>query len=113
MTKKDLSDSDEVIDDTVQDEVTHIFKEHTDDYISKLEGIGFVYHDDESVEEELEEAVAKPENKNQEYLVSFFDDEVALSEKVLKYFLKKEGEQIPTTHYLENFLNKQIKIFCL
>ncbi len=70
-------------------EVSRIFKEHPRDYISRLEEIGFAYHDDGPDEEEQEEAVAKPENKNQKDLVAFFNGDIPLSEEIVEKFLKE------------------------
>lgn len=95
--EKDPPDSNDLDAEITRDEVSRIFNQHPDDYISKLEELGFTYHDDEPDEEEQEEAVAKPENKNQEYLVSFFDGEVALSEKTVEIFL--EERRTPTPNY--------------
>jgi hypothetical protein len=41
--------------------VEHIFKDHPNDYIPKLEEIGFVYHDDEYDPDDEEESTAQPE----------------------------------------------------
>ena len=71
------------------DEVSRIFKEHPRDFVSKLEEIGFAYHDDGPDEEEQEEAVAKPENKNQKELVVFFDGGIPLSEEIVGKFLEE------------------------
>ncbi len=93
--EKDPPDTDDLDAEITRDEVNRIFKEHPDDYISKLEELGFTYHDDDYDVEEKEEAVAKPENKNQEYLVSFFDGEVALSDKTVEFFLEERRRPAP------------------
>jgi len=95
--QKDHNENDSLDDDSIRDDVTRIFKDHPKEYISKLEGIGFVYHDDENDGEEQEEAVAKPENKNQEYLVSFFNGNIPLSEETVEIFL--EERRNPTPNY--------------
>jgi hypothetical protein len=77
--------------------VNQIFKKYPKDCISKLEEIGFVYHDDENDQEEQEEVAAKPLNANQEYLVSFFDGEIPLSNETCKIFL--EERRSSTTNY--------------
>ena len=53
---KDHKENDDLESDSTADEVSRIFKEHPKDYISRLEEIGFVYHDDWPDEEEQEEA---------------------------------------------------------
>jgi len=90
-------DFDDLEDKIIRDEVSRIFKEHPSDHISKLEELGFTYHDDDCDEEEQEEAVAKPLNDNQEYLVSFFNGNIALSEKTVQIFLQERRS--PTPNY--------------
>lgn len=95
--QKDHNENAIIDDDSIRDDVTRIFKNHPKEYISKLEEIGFVYHDEENDGEEQEEAVAKPENKNQEYLVSFFNSNIPLSEETVEIFL--EERRNPTPNY--------------
>ncbi|MDR3543026.1 MAG: hypothetical protein P4L69_18995 [Desulfosporosinus sp.] len=86
---KDHSLNDDLDDKTIQDQVNQFFKRHPKDYFSKLEEIGFVYRDDENDQEEQEEVAAKPLNENQEYLVSFFDGEIPLSNETFEIFLEE------------------------
>ncbi len=44
---KDIPDYDDLDDEILRDEVHRIFMKHPHDYISRLEGLGFVYYDDE------------------------------------------------------------------
>jgi hypothetical protein len=94
---KDNSENDDLDNDSSADEVSRIFKEHPKDYISRLEEIGLVYHDDGPDEEEQEEAVAKPENKNQKDLIAFFNGDIPLSEKIVEKFL--EERRCPDPNY--------------
>jgi hypothetical protein len=86
---KDHNEYDDFESNSTIDEVSHIFKEHPRDYISRLEEMGFVYHDDEIDEEKNEEAVAKPENKNQRDLVAFFNDDISLSDEIVEKYLEE------------------------
>ena len=92
---KDPPEDDDFESDDIQDEMSRIFKNHPNNPISKLEEIGFTYFDDEPDEEEQEEAVAKPENDNQKYLVSFFNGNISLSDKVLEIFLEERRHPAP------------------
>jgi len=92
---KDRPENDDFDGDYIQDEVSRIFKNHPSNPISKLEELGFTYFDDEPDEEEQEEAVAKPENDNQKYLVSFFNGNIPLSDKVLEIFLEERRQPAP------------------
>jgi len=84
--RRQINFDDDLDDEITGDEIKRIFKNHPHDYIAKLEEIGFIYHDDDIDEEELEEAKARPLNTNQEYLVSFFNGDIALSEKTVVIF---------------------------
>ena len=53
---QDSIEHDFLDDEMTSDVVRRIFKNHPDDYITKLEEIGFVYHDDEPDHDEQEEA---------------------------------------------------------
>jgi hypothetical protein len=86
---KDHNENDDHESDSTVDEVIRIFKEHPKDYISRLEEIGFVYHDDKLDEEEQEESIAKPENKNQRDLVAFFNGEISLSDEIVEKYLEE------------------------
>lgn len=83
---------------TTQDQVNRIFKHHPKNYLSKLEEIGFEYQDDDEFDqEEQEEAAAKPINSNQKQLVSYFNGEIPLSQKIIEIFLEERRQ--PKTNY--------------
>ena len=72
----------------VFERVAKAIKEDRKNWIEKVEDLGFKWFDDDyDDEEELEEKQAKPENPNQELLVSYFEGGVELSNKVLDAFL--------------------------
>ena len=93
---KDDYDTDDLDNEIFRDEVERVFKRHPHDYISKLEELGFEYFDDDEEDiEEQEEVSAKPENSNQEYLVSYFDGDITLSAKTIAIFLEERNSRTP------------------
>ena len=99
----DPDESEDIETEVIRDEVTRIFKEHPDDYIDKLEEIGFEYFDDEYDAEELEEAKARPLNKNQEYLVSFFNGDIPLSDDTLAVFFEERRSPEPNLPLIRKY----------
>ena len=87
--KKKFHDRDKLDDEIIRDEVTRVFSEHLHDYIEKLEELGFTFYDDDDDDEEREEAQAKPVNQNQQYLVSFFQGTVPLSDQTVEIFFEE------------------------
>ena len=93
---RDDYDTDDLDNDIIRDEVERVFKRQPHDYISKLEELGFEYYDDDEEDiEKQEEVSAKPENSNQEYLVSYFDGDITLSEKTIAIFLEERNSRTP------------------
>lgn len=92
---KTSPETDDLDDEILRNEVSRIFKEHPGSSISKLEELGFVYHDDEIDVEEEEEVLAKPVNGNQEYLVSYFSGEIPLSDTTVAIFLEERRNSTP------------------
>ena len=90
-------------DEIIRDQVDRIIKKYPKDYISKLEEIGFVFHDDEKDEEELEEEAAKPLNASQELLVSFFEGEIPLSNETCEFFLEERRSPNPNYPLLRKY----------
>ncbi|MFT5701465.1 MAG: hypothetical protein ACI8ZB_004360 [Desulforhopalus sp.] len=88
-------ENDDLESDSIQEEINRIFKEHPHNPISKLEELGFTYFDDEPDEEKQKEVTAKPENKNQEHLVSFFSGNIQLSDNTLEIFLEERRRPDP------------------
>ena len=54
-------------------QVSEIMRKHPDNYVEKLEEIGFQWFDDDWEEEEKEERTAMPQTENQQALVTFFE----------------------------------------
>ena len=103
-------DPDDDLDDEItSDEIRKIFRNHPCDYIAKLEEIGFIYHDDDIDHEEQEEADARPLNANQEYLVSFFDGDIPLSEKTIEIFLEERRSRKPNLPLIRKYFKQANK----
>ena len=79
-------------DKIIFDKVNKIFQKNQDNYIQKMEDIGFKYHEEEDYEK-IEEDNAAPQNDRQEYLVAYFDGEHELSEKTLRAFLEERDSE--------------------
>jgi hypothetical protein len=108
---KDPPEDDDFESDDIQDEVSRFFWEHSQNLLSKLEELGFAYFDDEPDEEGQEEAVAIPENDNQKYLVSFFNGDISLSDKVVEIFLEEGRREDPNYPLIRKYFkaaNKQL-----
>lgn len=103
--QKDHPANDDSNDEITGKLVSHIFREHPIDYISKLEDIGFVYHDDEFDPDENEEATARPQNRNQEYLVSFFEGDIPLSSQIVTAFLEERRSPRPNYPLFRRYFN--------
>lgn len=107
--RRQINFDDDLDDEITGDEIKRIFKNHPHDYIAKLEEIGFIYHDDDIDEEELEEAKARPLNTNQEYLVSFFNGDIALSEKTVEIFLEERRSSNPNFPLIRRYFKQANK----
>lgn len=96
--KKDesvLDDYKKLKSEILQEKVNEIFRAHNDhgERIDKLEEIGFTYFENECDQEEKEEKNAKPENKRQKKLVSYFENRVELSEKIFLCFSEEKADE--------------------
>jgi len=93
------------------DKVNKIFRKHPDNYIQKLEEIGFEYHEEEDYEK-IEEDSAAPQNDRQEYLVAYFDGEHELSEKTLHAYLQERESEHPNYPLIRKYFkaaNQRLK----
>jgi hypothetical protein len=101
---RDDFDTDDLDNDIIRNEVKRVFKKHPHDYISKLEELGFEYYDDDGEDiEEQEEALARPKNPNQEYLVSCFDGDIPLSDRSVAIFLEERNSRTPNYPLLRKY----------
>jgi len=88
---KIIKNHDEIDDEMLVEEVNEIFKDHPDEWISRLEDLGFEYFDDDMLDEETEENEAYPENLLQQLLVDFFEGRKRLSKKILEAFFDEKA----------------------
>lgn len=69
------------------EQVSKIIRKHPDNYVEKLEEIGFQWFDDDAwEEEEEEERAAVPQTENQQVLVTFFEESGPLTHEILDAF---------------------------
>ncbi len=69
------------------EQVSEIIRKHPDNYVEKLEEIGFQWFDDDAwEEEEEEERAAVPQTENQKALVAFFEEGGLLTQALLDAF---------------------------
>ena len=112
--KKDKNSLDEyrkIKDEMIVDKVNEIFRKYPDNYIQKLEEIGFEYHEEEDYEK-IEEDKATPQNDRQEYLVAYFDGGHELSEKTLHAYLEERDSEHPNYPLIRKYFkaaNQRLK----
>ena len=87
------------------DQVDEILEKHPDNYIEKLEELGFAYHEEEDYET-IEEDKAIPQNDRQKYLLSYFDGEHELSEITLQAFLEERESEHPNYALIRKYFKK-------
>ena len=93
------------------DKVNEVFRKNPDNYIQKLEEIGFEYHEEEDYEK-IEEDKATPQNDRQEYLVAYFDGKHELSEKTLHAYLEERESEHPNYPLIRKYFktaNQRLK----
>jgi hypothetical protein len=109
MGKKDkgdtLDDFKKLKDEIIIDKVNDIFRSRPDNYIAALEEIGFEYHE-ETDEEETEERNAKPKNKNQRKLVTYFEGVEDASETIFVIFLTERYAKHPNLPLIRKYFKK-------
>ena len=112
--KKDKNSLDEyrkIKDEMIVDKVNEIFRKYPDNYIQKLEEIGFEYHEEEDYEK-IKEDKATPQNDRQEYLVAYFDGGHELSEKTLHAYLEERDSEHPNYPLIRKYFkaaNQRLK----
>ncbi len=109
MGKKDkddtLDDYKKLKDEIIIDKVNEIFRSRSDNYLAALEEIGFEYHEEDN-EEEIEERKAKPKNKNQRKLVTYFEGEEEASEMIFVTFLTERHAKRPNLALIRKYFKK-------
>jgi hypothetical protein len=97
MTKKNkkakIKNFNKIDDEILVEDVNEVFRDHPEEYISKLEDLGFEYFDDDMEDEETEERNAKPENQRQQDLVDFFENRKNLSEEIFECFSDEKASE--------------------
>ncbi len=96
MKKKNnpLDDFQKIKNEMAVDAVNEVFRNHPDNYISKLEEMGFKYFEEEDTEK-IEEDNAVPENDRQKDLVSYFDGKIILAPNILKLYFEERKSDHP------------------
>ena len=91
-----LDDYEKLKSEILQEKVNEIFRAHNDpgERIKKLEELGFTYvEDDYGFEEIEEEKNARPENERQKKLISYFENQVELSEEIFLCFCEEKADE--------------------
>ena len=113
MTKKDkdsvIDDYEKLKNEIIRDRVNEIFRNYPKDYIAKLEEIGFKYFEDDEDNEELEERNAKPENKRQKNLVTYFENKCKLTKEIFEIYSEEKASENPNYPLLRKYFKKANK----
>src|SRR4030042_1055502 len=104
--KTKVIDYDKIDNEILVEEVGKVFRDYPDDYISKLEDLGFEYFEDDMPNEEEEERGAKPENQRQKDLVDFFENRKILSEEIFEIFSDEKGSESPNYPLIRRYFRK-------
>jgi len=86
--------------------VKQIFRDHPDDYIDKLEEIGFTYCDDEGDKEEIEELAAEPETRRQWDLVAYFEGQGKPTKKIFEKFSEEKASENPNYPLIRRYFRQ-------
>ena len=120
MGKKDkdlvIDEYEKLKNEVIRDRVNEIFRNHPKDYIAKMEELGFEYCEDDEDYEETEEQNAKPENKRQKDLVSYFENQRNLSEKIFESFSEEKASETPNYPLIRKYFkatNQNLKALLL
>jgi hypothetical protein len=116
MKKKDKKN---IIDEMIKlknemliEEVNEIFRDNPENYREELARLGFQWVDDGYPEEIEEEENATVENGDQRMLVSYFNGDIELSDKILDAFIKEKSKDEPNYPLLRRYFrqgNKRLK----
>ncbi|MCF8146120.1 MAG: hypothetical protein K9N21_19610 [Deltaproteobacteria bacterium] len=101
-----LDDYEKLKNEILRDKVDEIFRTYPEDYVSKLEELGFEYVEDDDDQEEIEERNAKPENQRQRDLVAFFENGKPLSEKIFECFTEEKASDDPNHPLIRKYFRK-------
>jgi len=71
----------------VFEKIARTIKENPENFLEKMEKLGFRWVDDEVDDEDVEERAATIRNDSEKYLVAYFEGETELSDQVLDTYL--------------------------
>ena len=120
MSKKNkdsvLDDYEKLKNEIIRDKMKDIFRNHSKDYIAKMEELGFEYFEDDDDSEEIEERNAKPENQRQRDLAAYFDNKKKLSKKIFESYSEEKAAKNPNYPLIRKYYkeaNKNLKSLLL
>ncbi|MEN6331090.1 MAG: hypothetical protein ABFD57_03770 [Smithella sp.] len=99
----------------IVDKVSDIIRNHPDDFVSKLEEFGFEYYEEEDFDA-IEENAAKPENRNQQDLIDYFENGTEVSEKIFNIYSAEKCADHPNYPLLRRYFkeaNQNLKALLL
>ncbi|MBF0371594.1 MAG: hypothetical protein HQL52_19330 [Magnetococcales bacterium] len=88
-------DFDSLKNEMIFEAVKKAVKRDPTNWAQGMEGLGFMWVDDDNGQEELEERSAKPENARQKVLVGYFEGDIERSESILKAFMDEKNSEKP------------------
>ena len=110
MKKKDkkeiINDLHKLKNEIVIDKVNEVFKNNQENYKEELAKLGFQWFDDDYPDEIEEENNAVPENRNQEFLVAYFNGDVELSNSVIEAFLAEKNSDEPNFALIRKYFRQ-------
>jgi len=102
-----LDNYEKLKDEMIRDKVDEIFRTYPDDYVSKLEELGFEYVEDDGMDaEEMEERDARPKNRRQRDLVAFFENKRGLSEAIFEFFTDEKASDDPNYPLIRKYFKR-------
>lgn len=111
-----LDDYEKLKSEIIRDKVNEIFRNHPNDYIAKMEKLGFEYFEDDNNYEEIEERNVHPENQRQLDLVAYFEGKKKLSKKIFESYSEEKAAENPNYPLIRKYYkeaNKNLKILLL
>jgi len=117
-----LEEFEKLQDEIIREQVKEIFRKHPNDYIARLEELGFRYVEEDSEYDEIEEMElkeereARPKNQRQRDLVAFFENHKPLSEKIFRAFTEEKASRNPNYPLLRKYFkqaNQNLKALIL
>lgn len=107
-----LEDYERLKEEIINDRVKEIFQKYPNDYMAKLEELGFTYVEDDSDYDEMEEMEAReerdaqPKNQRQRDLVAYFEGRRKLSDKIAACFLTEKVSKRPNYPLIRRYFKQ-------